>query len=275
MTSQRQETFPRQLFLNFKGGTGKTTLSAAYGLQLAEQGRRVLFLDLDPQGHLTKCLGINEWQFDRTLYHALVRDVPITELMKKIPGLPESTIVPADISLSTTDLSLSGLPYREWRLVHALSAVKKQFDVVVMDAPPAISLLNLNAILACTDLVIPVLPDSLSVFGLKTLLRTVGSIETDFDHRIGNVRILINKFAPEDPASQESRDFIRKHHKGQLLETVIRHSAHLSRQPLLHRFGARLVLDERSAEDIESLVEEIGPLLKPKPKASAKRSKKA
>jgi len=257
------ESFRKQMFLNFKGGTGKTTLAAAYGLQLAETGRRVLFVDLDPQGHLTKCLGVNEWQFGRTLYHVLVREARIAEVMKKLAGL-EAHVVPADISLSATDLSLNGLPYREWRLVHALAPLRRQFDVVLFDASPTISLLNLNAILASRDLIVPVLPDSLSLHGLKTLLATLTSIETDFDHRIENVGILLNRFLPDDAHCVDFHKRLKKIYKGHVLRTVIRYCPDLGNQPSLDRVGARLRLEGQVLEDIRDLMKEIAPTKKRK-----------
>jgi chromosome partitioning protein len=248
----------KQLFLNFKGGTGKTTLSAAYGLELARAGIRVLFVDLDPQGHLTRCVGVSEWQFDKTLYHALVRDVPIPEIMKRLPGV-EASIIPADVSLSTTDLSLSGLPYREWRLVHALSSVKSNFDVIVFDAAPTISLVNLNAILACQDLIVPILPEPLSIHGLRTLHKTLHSIEVDFGHQIENIVVLLNRFVPDDPGHRTTRKHLQSAYKDHLLRTVVRYNADLSRQPLLNRFGSRLALDGEALADIRALIRGIGP----------------
>ncbi|HUT23552.1 MAG TPA: ParA family protein [Sumerlaeia bacterium] len=247
------------MFLNFKGGTGKTTLSAAYGLQLVKMGRRVLFVDLDPQGHLTKCLGINEWQFDATLFHVLTQDVPVGDVLKKAPGL-EAFVVPADISLSAVDLSLGPLPYREWRLVHALSSLTDEFEVVVLDASPTINLLNLNAVLASRDLIVPVLPDSLSLFGLRTLMKTLASIEADFSHRIENIGILLNRFLPDDANCEDVRKRLKQTYSGRVLETVIRHCSELSREPALNRFGARLSLCEEALADFRALIQEIAPL---------------
>jgi chromosome partitioning protein len=261
---RKEDPFLKQLFLNFKGGTGKTTLSAAYGLLQAERGRRVLFVDLDPQGHLTKCVGVNEWQFDKTLYHVLLHGTPVQDIMKKIHGL-DAYVVPADFSLSAAELAISAQPHREWLLVHALSPLRKEFDLVVLDSSPTISLLNLNAILACNDLIVPMLPDSLSQHGLKSVIRTLTAIEEDFGHRIGNIGILLNRFLKNDAHCRKVRKSLQETYTSRILKTVIHDDPDFGRQPILYRFGSRLTTEGQAREDFAALAREIGPRRAQKP----------
>lgn len=248
----------RQLFLNFKGGTGKTTLTAGYGIALAQAGHRVLFVDLDPQGHLSCCLGIREWQVDKTLHHVLVGDTPLDEVIKKISRL-DAYIVPSDVSLSATELALGRMPNREWRLVNALALLEDSFDVVLFDASPAITLLNLNAILACRDLIVPILPESLSLHGLRLLLKTLGAIEADFNHKIENIGILLNRYDGADAHCLDIQKRLKDDYKERVLATVIRDSSDLARQSLPSRFGAHLEIGGDVLRDIQDLVREIGP----------------
>src|SRR5512138_1984144 len=110
-----------QLFLNFKGGTGKTSISSSYAYRLAERGYRVLVLDLDSQGHATKCLGKEGGSFERTLHDVLIRKVPLDDvtLQTAMPGL---SLVPANLAMSTIDLALMPLAGREFRLRNALQS---------------------------------------------------------------------------------------------------------------------------------------------------------
>ena len=144
--------FRRQLFLNFKGGTGKTSLSTSYAYRLAERGYRVLVIDLDSQGHATRCLGEEGASFPRTLFDVLVRKVPLSQVVieTKMPGLK---LVPSNLAMSTVDLALMPLAGREFKLRNALKDVEGEFDFLVMDAPPSFGLLNLNALMAAQDLV--------------------------------------------------------------------------------------------------------------------------
>src|SRR5512143_2998693 len=144
----------RQLFLNFKGGTGKTSLSSSYAYRLAERGHRVLMIDLDSQGHATKCLGKEGGSFSRTLHDVLIRKKPLAEIT--VPtGMPGLSLVPSNLAMSTIDLALMPLAGREFRLRKALEEMEQTYDFVVMDAPPSFGLLNLNALMAAEDLVIP------------------------------------------------------------------------------------------------------------------------
>jgi chromosome partitioning protein len=187
--------------------------------------------------------------------------------MKAVPGLPGSYVVPSDISVSAAELSLGGLPYREWRLVHALSPLRRQFDLVVFDAAPTVSLINLNAILASDDLIIPVLAETLSVHSLTSLMKTLASIEADFGHPLGNAAVLLNRFVPSDPRCMEMRNHLRASCEGRCLRTVVRYCADLSHQPMERRLGSRLKLEGEVLADIQSLADEIAPRKEPRRRA--------
>ena len=162
----------KQLFLNFKGGTGKSSVSASYGFRLAQMGVKTLMIDLDPQGHLTQCLGLDSSQYPKTLFSALVEKEDLERIIIKT-DLPTLDIIPSNLNLSPTELSLFAMNSREFRLKRLLALVEKDYELIVMDASPSIGLLNLNAILASNDLLIPVLADFLSYHGLKILFETL------------------------------------------------------------------------------------------------------
>src|SRR5215470_10861818 len=126
----------KQLFLNFKGGTGKTSLSTSYAYRLAELGYSILLVDLDSQGHATKCLGYEGEDFERTLLDVLVRKMPVKEVIQRTP-VPNLSFVPSNLSMSTVDLSLMPLAGREMRLRNALKDLDGQYQVTVFDAPPS------------------------------------------------------------------------------------------------------------------------------------------
>ena len=175
----------KQLFLNFKGGTGKSVISANYGYKLALNGFKVLMVDLDPQGHLTKCLGINPDEFSKTLYDVIINKDPIESTLAST-NLPTLELIPANLLLSPIELSLTSLHAREFKLKHALEGIEDNYDMIILDAPPNIGLLNLNAILAVDELLVPVLADFLSYDGLKILFETLRNIEEDFDFVLDN-----------------------------------------------------------------------------------------
>jgi chromosome partitioning protein len=210
-----------QLFLNFKGGTGKTSLSTSYAFRLAERGYRVLLLDLDSQGHATKCLGKEDSDVTRTLHDVLIRKVPISGVI--IPtGMPQLSLVPSNLSMSTIDLALMPLSGREFRLRNVLGKILEEYDFIIMDAPPSFSLLNLNALMASHDLIVPVLADFLSYDGLKLLFETIQDLEEDLSHQLEHIFIIVNSYNQTFKIAREALDALKTHYSDYLLGTVIR-----------------------------------------------------
>jgi len=217
------EPYParKQLFLNFKGGTGKTSVSSSYAYRLAERGYRVLMIDLDSQGHSTKCLGEDGATFERTLLDVLIRKRPLSEVTvaTRMPGL---SLVPANLAMSTIDLALMPLAGREFRLRNALREVEGHYDFVVMDAPPSFGLLNLNALMAAGDLIIPVLADFLSYDGLRLLFETIQELEQDLSHQLESIFIVVNAYNQTFKIAREALEALKTHYAEYLLRTVIR-----------------------------------------------------
>ncbi len=211
----------RQLFLNFKGGTGKTSLSVAYAYRLAEMGHRVLLVDLDSQGHATQHLGFQGEEYDRTLYDVLVRRLPIAEALVETP-LAELDLVPANLGMSTLELALMPMAGREYRLKKALGEVGDRYDFIVLDAPPSLGLLNLNALIAADDLFVPVLPDFLSFHGLRLLFETLSGLEDDLDHTLQRIFIVLNQYNPTTRIAREARGALEDHYPEFLLKTIVR-----------------------------------------------------
>lgn len=211
----------KQLFLNFKGGTGKTSLSTSYAYRMAEMGYRVLLVDLDSQGHATKCLGYEGEDFPRTLLDVLVKKAPVSEVLQNTP-LPNLDFVPSNLSMSTVDLSLMPMAGREFKLRNALREVESRYDFIIFDAPPSFGLLNLNALMAADDLFVPVLADFLSFHGLKLLFETVQSLEEDLGHMLANVFIVVNSFNQTFRLAKEALEALHEHYPEYLLPTVVR-----------------------------------------------------
>jgi len=246
----------KQLFLNFKGGTGKSSLSASYGFRLAQMGVRTLLIDLDPQGHLTQCLGLNNEQYPKTLYSALVEKEEIGKVIVKTDH-PALDIIPSNLNLSPIELSLFSMNSREFRLKRLLSLIEKNYEVIVMDASPSIGLLNLNAILASNDLLIPVLADFLSYHGLKILFETLSTIEEDFSFVFENIYIFLNRYNESHRICRRSKKALETHYQKYLLNTVIRQDTKIAEATSEGTPIFLFAQSSKGAEDIKSLIGEI------------------
>jgi chromosome partitioning protein len=246
----------RQLFLNFKGGTGKTSVSTSYAFRLAEMGHRVLVIDLDSQGHASKCLGVAGEEAEKTLFDAIIRKTPLDKVI--VPtGMPGLDLVPSNLTMSTIDLSLMPLAAREFRLRNVLKEVESSYDYTVLDAPPSFGLLNLNALMAAHDLFVPVLADFLSFHGLKLLFETVQGLEEDLEHVLDHIFIVINAYNATFRIAKEAREALEKHYPEFLLKQVIRQCtkfAQASSEGIpIFAYDA----ESKGAQDIQSVLEEV------------------
>ena len=246
----------KQLFLNFKGGTGKSVISSNYGYRLSQHGFKVLMIDLDPQGHLTKCLGHNPESFTKTLFDVIINKSPIQSVISST-RLPTLDVIPSNLGLSPIELSLTSIHAREYKLRRAIADIEDSYDVIILDAPPNIGLLNLNAILSVNDILVPVLADFLSYDGLKILFETLRDIEDDFEYILDNIYIFLNRFNESMNISIRSRDAIQKNYSEYLCDTLIRQNTTLSDATAQGESIFELAPNSRAAKDINKLVNEI------------------
>ncbi len=246
----------KQLFLNYKGGTGKTSVSAAYGYYLAKLGKRVLMIDLDAQAHLSACLNQDSAHRGMGLYSVMLKDNDIRDVIVKT-DLPGLKLIPSSMSLSSLELPLFRMPMRELRLKKILKAVERDFDYIVIDPAPSISLLGLNAILAADDILIPLLADFLSFHGLKILLETLASIENDFQLYVGQVRIFLNRYNESYEVCRECREAVDKFYPQYALKTIINESQEMIDASSIGRSIFEAYPDSQAASDIRRLAGEI------------------
>jgi chromosome partitioning protein len=246
----------RQLFLNFKGGTGKTSISSSYAFRLAEMGHRVLVIDLDSQGHASKCLGVAGEEAERTLFDAIIKKTPIAQVIVKT-GMPGLDLVPSNLGMSTIDLSLMPLAAREFRLRNCLKDVEGQYDYAVLDAPPSFGLLNLNALMAAHDLFVPVLADFLSFHGLKLLFETVHSLEEDLEHVLDHILIVINGYNASFKIAKEAREALLKHYPEFLLSQVIRQCTKFAQASSEGIPIFAYDPESKGAQDIQAVLDEV------------------
>jgi len=246
----------KQLFLNFKGGTGKTSVSSSYAFRLAEMGHRVLVIDLDSQGHASKCLGICGEEAEKTLFDAIIKKTPLEQVILHT-GMPGLDLVPSNLAMSTIDLSLMPLAAREFRLRNVLKEVESAYDYAVLDAPPSFGLLNLNALMAAHDLFVPVLADFLSFHGLKLLFETVQGLEEDLEHVLDHIFIVINAYNATYKIAKEAKEALEKHYPEFLLKQVIRQCTKFAQASSEGIPIFAYDCESKGAQDIQAVLDEV------------------
>lgn len=209
-------------FFSLKGGTGKTTLSSSVGWLLAEEGRSVLMIDLDPQGHLTQSLRGKPAKNQTSLYYALIHERPLAAAV--VPtSHPKLSLIPATEDHLYLNNALISKPWREWKLKDALCAMYPfPYDLVVIDVGASLSLVTYNALFAAQVLIIPVLPDVFSYLSLKNLFTFLEKTCKDFKFNFKMIWVLMNKLNNHRPLDRENRDALKKYYKKFLMPVMIR-----------------------------------------------------
>jgi chromosome partitioning protein len=215
---------------NQKGGVGKTTTVVNLAAYLALSGTSTLVIDLDPQGNATSGLGVDRRSLDRSVYDALINRVPIGELVVRtaIPGLD---LVPAASALSGAEVELVGLPARERRLSASLADLDDRYERVLIDCPPSLGLLTVNALTAADGVLIPIQTEYYALEGLSQLVNTIRMIREGLNPRLEIDGVLLTMYDGRTRLSAQVAAEVRRHLEGAVYDTVVPRSIRIAEAP--------------------------------------------
>ena len=242
-TRRFREPMPRPIstriftVANQKGGVGKTTSAVNIGAALAMGGLRTLVIDLDPQGNASTAFGVQRDEV-QGMYEVIIKDLPIKEAALKVPGYPALEIIPATQSLANAEVELVPLVARELRLKRALtnylneaSSRGERFDYVIIDCPPSLGLLTINALVAADELLIPIQCEYYSLEGLTLLLHTVTLIQEHLNQNLKLTTIVLTMYDGRTRLANDVADEIRKHYPNELIDIPIPRAVRVSEAP--------------------------------------------
>jgi chromosome partitioning protein len=215
-------------FANQKGGVAKTTTTLNLGVALSEQGLKVLLVDLDPQGNLTMSQGFNPDTIERSMFDVLVHRLPIQEVIHHA----EVDLAVSSIDLAGAELALSSMIGRERALEKALAPVKENYDYVLIDTPPSLGLLTINALVASNGVIVPVQCEYLSLRGLVQLENTLSMIRENLNPDVGIEGILPTMYDKRTLHSREAVEILQENFGDLVFDTKIRKTVRYAEAPV-------------------------------------------
>ena len=222
---------------NQKGGVGKTTSAVNVAAALAMGGLRTLIIDLDPQGNASTAFGIARDEV-QGMYEVITKDLPIQDAALKIPGFPHLEVVPATQSLANAEVELVPMVARELRLKKALTNYLSQaanrgerFDYVIIDCPPSLGLLTLNALVAAKEVLIPIQTEYYALEGLGQLMNNVNLVKKQLNPELEVATIVLTMFDSRTNLSQQVAEEVRKHFGDIVITTEIPRAVRVSEAP--------------------------------------------
>lgn len=257
--SLRCEDMRTIAIVNQKGGCGKTTTSVNLAAGFAKIGQRVLVIDLDPQGHTTLGLGHDPDKLTRTIYHALT----LTGNQNRISDIIVKTdiellhLAPSNILLAGAELELTLVFGREFVLSEQLNSIKDEYDICVIDCPPSLGLLTLNALVASTDVIVPVQVHYYAMEGLKQLLQTVNIIRERFHPCDVKILGLLLTFVERTTLSNEIQQQMKEFFGNLVFNTVIHRTVKLAEAPSAGESVITYAPESKGAAEYQALAEEI------------------
>ena len=232
---------------NQKGGVGKTTTVVNLSASLAAAERETLVIDLDPQGNATSGLGVGKDQ-QENIYHGLLFSKPLVELYVSTQ-MEHLKLVPSHRDLSGAEIELQAMPEKEYRLKHLLEPLRQHFEFILIDCPPSLGILTLNALSAADSVLVPIQCEYFALEGLADLMDTLRRIQHQLNPRLALEGILLTMYDERTNLARQVREDIAKHFGSFLLKTIVPRNIRLGEAP---SFGKPVLLYDIKSKGAEA-----------------------
>lgn len=215
---------------NQKGGVGKTTTAINLSACMAQIGKKVLIIDIDPQGNATSGLGINKRELEKSVYNVLIHDCDATEAIIDT-NIKNLYIIPSSIELAGAEIELVSLMAREKMLAEAISGIRQDFDYILIDAPPSLGLLTLNALAAANKAIVPIQCEFYALEGLSQLVKTINLVKKHINKDLVIEGVVLTMFDSRTNLSIQVVDEVKKFFKSKVHRVIIPRNVRLGEAP--------------------------------------------
>ncbi|EEM14305.1 MULTISPECIES: sporulation initiation inhibitor protein Soj [Bacillus] len=241
---------------NQKGGVGKTTTSVNLGAGLAQVGKKVLLIDIDAQGNATTGVGIEKSELDQCIYNVLVEDTDVQGVIQKT-ATENLDVLPATIQLAGAEIELVPTISREVRLQRALQPIRNEYDYIIIDCPPSLGLLTINALTAADSVIIPVQCEYYALEGLSQLLNTVRLVQKHLNKNLAIQGVLLTMLDARTNLGIQVIDEVKKYFRDKVYRSIIPRNVRLSEAPSHGKPIMQYDAKSRGAEVYIDLAEEV------------------
>lgn len=236
---------------NQKGGVGKTTTAVNLSSCLAYKGKKVLLIDVDPQGNSTSGLGIDKKSINKSIYDVIINDEPIENTLIDTP-VENLKLCPSNIQLAGAEVELVSVISRENRMKMALEDIKNKFDFIIIDCPPSLGLLTINSLTASNTILVPIQCEYYALEGLSQLMNTVKLVQRHLNPSLDVEGVVLTMFDARTNLSIQVVDEVKKHFRNKVYRTVIPRNVRLSEAP---SFGLPIILYDPKSKGSECYLE--------------------
>ncbi|XDD46506.1 ParA family protein [Leptospira sp. WS39.C2] len=241
---------------NQKGGVGKTTTAINLASNLVELGKKVLLLDIDPQGNSGSGLGLEVQSLNKTTYEVLIGELSAREAIQKT-FVSNLDIIPSNINLSGLEVDFLGIEKKEFKLKDALASIKESYDYILIDCPPSLGVLTINALCASQSVMITLQTEYFALEGLSQLMRIISLVQSQWNPSLELEGVLLTMYDKRTNLANQVAEDVRNYFKEKVYETVIPRNIKLSEAPSFGKPINYYDPDGVGAKSYKSLAEEI------------------